>query len=152
MVWSNSRLCNWIVPLMIFVTTSVTRLGNLFHFVQLFKACGNNYFAQISHIFRQFLLSYWNISFCQCNQSFLGNFYRHLAGYHFIISDDIIDRSLSNERSPLRTIENKTCFRSKPDRGWDWRHDWRRRRGRKREHQFPGIRQPHDEKTGRIYF
>ena len=29
--------------------TSVTRLGDLLHFVQLFKACGNNYFAQIAH-------------------------------------------------------------------------------------------------------
>ena len=34
---------------------SVTRLGDLLHFRQLFKACGNNYFAQIAHIFRQFL-------------------------------------------------------------------------------------------------
>ena len=33
----------------------VTRLGNLLHFEQLFKAFGNNEFAQISHIFRQFL-------------------------------------------------------------------------------------------------
>ena len=31
----------------------MTRLGNLLHFGQLFKACGNNYFGQISHIFRQ---------------------------------------------------------------------------------------------------
>ena len=30
---------------------SVTRVGNLLHFGQLFKACGNNYFAQIAHIF-----------------------------------------------------------------------------------------------------
>ena len=34
---------------------SVTRLKDLLHFGQLFKACGNNYFAQIAHIFRQFL-------------------------------------------------------------------------------------------------
>ena len=36
-------------------TTSVTRLGNLMHFGQLFQACGDNYFAQIAHIFRQFV-------------------------------------------------------------------------------------------------
>ena len=30
--------------------TSVTRLGDLLHFGQLFKACGNNYFALIVHI------------------------------------------------------------------------------------------------------
>ena len=35
--------------------TSVTRLGGLLDFVQLFKAFGNNYFAQILHILRQFL-------------------------------------------------------------------------------------------------
>ena len=34
---------------------SVNRLGDLLHFGQLFKACGNNYFAQITLIFRQFL-------------------------------------------------------------------------------------------------
>ena len=30
-------------------TSSVTRLGFVLHFGQLFKANGNNYFAQISH-------------------------------------------------------------------------------------------------------
>ena len=34
---------------------SVTRLGNLFHFGQPFKASGNTYFTQIAHIIRQFL-------------------------------------------------------------------------------------------------
>ena len=34
---------------------SVTRLGGLLPFGKLFKACGNNYFAQIAHIFMQFL-------------------------------------------------------------------------------------------------
>ena len=33
---------------------SVTRLGDLLHFGQLFKACGNNYFAHITHILIQF--------------------------------------------------------------------------------------------------
>ena len=32
----------------------VTRLGDLLHFGQLFKACSNDYFAQITHIFSQF--------------------------------------------------------------------------------------------------
>ena len=35
-------------------TICVTRLGDLLHIGQLFKAYGNNYFAQITHIFRQF--------------------------------------------------------------------------------------------------
>ena len=29
-------------------------LGDFLNFWQLFKACGNNYFAQIAHIFREF--------------------------------------------------------------------------------------------------
>ena len=37
------------------VASSVTRLGDLLDFGQLFKAFGNNYFPQISHILRQFL-------------------------------------------------------------------------------------------------
>ena len=32
----------------------MTRVGNLMHFGQLFKACGNNYFAQIAHILGNF--------------------------------------------------------------------------------------------------
>ena len=34
---------------------SVTRLGDFLHFGQQFKAGGNNYFNQITHIVRQFL-------------------------------------------------------------------------------------------------
>ena len=34
---------------------SVTRFGDLLNFGQVFKAFGNNYFAQISHILWQFL-------------------------------------------------------------------------------------------------
>ena len=33
----------------------MTRLGNILYFGQLFEAFGNNYFAQIAHIFRQIL-------------------------------------------------------------------------------------------------
>ena len=39
---------------------SVTRLGDVLHFGQLYQACGNNYFTQIAHIFRQF---WWRWSF-----------------------------------------------------------------------------------------
>ena len=35
----------------------VTRLGDFLLFGQLFKACGNNYFAQIAHIFRHFFVN-----------------------------------------------------------------------------------------------
>ena len=44
-------------------TNSVTRLGDLLHFGQLYKACGNSYFAQIAHIFKQIWLRCQNISF-----------------------------------------------------------------------------------------
>ena len=37
------------------IAHSVTRLGDFLHFGQFFKAFGNNDFAQISHILRQFL-------------------------------------------------------------------------------------------------
>ena len=37
------------------VIISVTRLGDLLHFGRLFKTSGNNYFAPIAYIFRQFL-------------------------------------------------------------------------------------------------
>ena len=37
------------------IVYSVTILGNLLHIGQLFKACGDNYFTQITHIIRQFL-------------------------------------------------------------------------------------------------
>ena len=36
------------------IPSSVTRLGNLLDFGQLFKAFGKKWFAQISHILRQF--------------------------------------------------------------------------------------------------
>ena len=43
--------------------SSVTRLGDLLDFGQLFKVCGNNWFAQITHIFRRFLQRCQNLSF-----------------------------------------------------------------------------------------
>ena len=39
-----------------YLSTSVTGLGGLLHFGLLFKACGNNFFAQIAQIFRQFFI------------------------------------------------------------------------------------------------
>ena len=43
--------------------TSVTRLGGLLEFGQLFKAFGNNKFAQFSHILRLFLATPASFSF-----------------------------------------------------------------------------------------
>ena len=63
------------------VVTSVTRLGDLLHFGQLFKACGNNYYPNRPH-FRQFWWRWCNLSFF-CWNHLLGNFYRHLATFYW---------------------------------------------------------------------
>ena len=59
------------------VTITVTGLGDLLNFGQLFKALGNNEFSQISHILRQFCKG--SKSIISLDKPFLGNFYRHLA-------------------------------------------------------------------------
>ena len=43
------------VDIQVWKESSVTRLGNFLDFGQIIKAFGNNKFAQISHILRQFL-------------------------------------------------------------------------------------------------
>ena len=58
---------------------SVTRLGDLLHFGQLFKAGGNNCFGQIAHIVKQFWKGVKIIHFSSeiiCEQLFktFGNF------------------------------------------------------------------------------
>ena len=45
---NNAIIISWL-------TTSVTRLGNFFHFGQLFEDFCNNLLVQIFHILRQFL-------------------------------------------------------------------------------------------------
>ena len=57
---------------------SVTRLGDLLHFGQLFKACCNNYFAQNGPHFQAFFVKFWTF-FILLVKSFLCNSYRHLA-------------------------------------------------------------------------
>ena len=57
LVWSNPRQSTrWSAVQWYFPTYSVTRLNNLLHFGLLFRACGNNYFAQIAHIFGEFFV------------------------------------------------------------------------------------------------
>ena len=56
--------------------------NHLLHVGQLFKASGNNYFAQIVHIFRQFL--YFDFPVKSLLGNFygqFGNFYGHLATF-----------------------------------------------------------------------
>ena len=49
-------------PFLSLIRSSVTRLGDLLDFGQLFKACGNNYFAQISHILQQIFVKIFYFS------------------------------------------------------------------------------------------
>ena len=74
-------LCNQMSALPIYVSTRVTRLADLLHFGQIFKACGNNFFTQIDHI----LANFWKVVkiFHISLESFLGNFYRHLATFYW---------------------------------------------------------------------
>ena len=47
-------------------------MGNLLDFGQLFQACGNNYFAEITHILGNFCKGFKIFHFLV--ESFLGNF------------------------------------------------------------------------------
>ena len=61
------------------VAYSVTRLGDLLLLGQLFKAYGNNYFAQIAHILRNFCNGVK--MFTLPSEIVLSNFYRHLETF-----------------------------------------------------------------------
>ena len=50
----GGRLVTFFVLLLCRPDSSMTRLGDLLHFGQLFKAWGNNYFTQITHILGNF--------------------------------------------------------------------------------------------------
>ena len=63
------------------LSPSVTRLGDLLHFGQLFQACGSTYFGQIAHIFGNFCKGVKIFHFS--NGFILGNFYRHLATFYW---------------------------------------------------------------------
>ena len=68
----TTRLVNLASTVKVSIRTSVTRLGDILHFGQLFKACGNNYFAQIAHILAIFVKV--SKSYVFLVKSFLGNF------------------------------------------------------------------------------
>ena len=61
-------------------TGSVTRLGNLLHYGQHFKACGQQLFCPNCPHFGNFLKV--SKSFIFIGKSFLGNFYRHLVTFY----------------------------------------------------------------------
>ena len=66
-----------------YVVISVTRLGDFLDFGLLFKAFGNNYFVQISHIVTQYFVKV-SKSIIFLVKSFLGNFYRNLAIFFLV--------------------------------------------------------------------
>ena len=55
------------------------QIGRFIALWVLFKACGNNYLAQITHILGNFWKGVTFFKFLE--KSFLGNFYRHLATF-----------------------------------------------------------------------
>ena len=59
---------------------SMTRVGDLLHFWQLFKASDSNHFTQIAHNLGNFLKV--SKSYIFLVESFLDNFYRHLATFY----------------------------------------------------------------------
>ena len=61
---------------------SVTRLVYLLHFGQLFRVCGNSYFAQIAHIFQGIFVKV-SKSCIFLVITFLGNNYRHQATFYW---------------------------------------------------------------------
>ena len=86
----------------------VTRLGDLLHFGQLFKDCGNNYFAKSSTF--QVIFVQLSKYFIFLVKSFLDNFFRHLAIFSghtvqemsFKISDVPLTRSSSMRFTAFR--------------------------------------------------
>ena len=103
--------------------SSVTRLGDLLDFEQLFKAFGNNYFAQnILHSWAIFVKVTKVLIFVV--KSFLGNFYRHLA--IFLVTLHVTHVCKQNF-GPFILIENWLSFlwREEPvlfflNRSWDF--------------------------------
>ena len=101
----------WSTYLPFCLTVSVTRLGDLLHLGQHFKASGKNYFAQIAHILAIFVKV--SKSFIFLVQSFLGNFYIHLATFSGHTSSNVFWHffnrifqifSMSHHRQLIRII------------------------------------------------
>ena len=67
--------------LLLLFSMSVTRLGDLLHFGQLFKACGNNIFPKSPTL--QVIFVKVSKSFIVLVKSFLGNFNRYLATFYW---------------------------------------------------------------------
>ena len=84
------------------VGSSVTRLGDLLDFEQVFKDFGNHKFAQISHILTDFCKCVKRIIFLA--KSFLGNFYRHLAIFSGHIGSDAEKESGKSARVKSREV------------------------------------------------
>ena len=78
----------------------MTRLGDFLHFGQLFKACGNTYFAHIAHMFGQIFVEVSKY-FIFLVKSFLGNFNRHLATFYWSLWLSRMDRLKEHHASRM---------------------------------------------------
>ena len=81
---------------------SVTILGDLLHFGQLFNVCGNNYLAQIAHIFVKV-----SKSFMFLVKSFLGNFQKTFGDFLLVTLVKEKERGLSSSTKKNRA---RVCF------------------------------------------
>ena len=101
-------------------STSVTRLGDLLQFGQLFKACGNNYIAQFANTFYAIFVNL-SKSLILLAKSFFGNFNRHLVTFYwshwtqpnqplFILSQLLY--SITNELSPASFLFIVSLFQA----------------------------------------
>ena len=101
---------NWYCkkPFHLLFGSSVTRLGDLVHFGQLFNARGNNYFAQIANTFYAIFVNLSN-SFILLAKSFLGNFWRLFTGHTVWLQDSNL-HSL-DEESPVKSyLHQGYCY------------------------------------------
>ena len=94
---------------------SVTRMGDLLHFGQLCKACGNIFLPKLP----TFLVIFGKVSksFIFLLKSFLGNFCRHLATFYWshwvplVIAKCEAKLLMSNESTTQATIDKNTFLR-----------------------------------------
>ena len=78
------------------------QIGQFIALWATFKACGNNYFAQITHIFRQGVeIFHFPV------KSFLGTFYRHLATF-LLVTLVIEDEDDDDGGGVILTLANGT--------------------------------------------
>ena len=90
---------------------SVTRLGALLHFGQLFKAYGNNYFTQIIHMFIQFLKGFKNFHFS--SEIIFGQLLQALGDFLLVTLESVGKFKLSSGREMAAASKAESAFNNK---------------------------------------